>query len=47
VILNTAALLHTAGKAGTLSDAAGEAREALLSGNAGKVLDRYIEATRG
>jgi anthranilate phosphoribosyltransferase len=47
VILNTAALLHTAGKAGTLSDAAGEAREALLSGSAGKVLDRYIEATRG
>ncbi|HEY7006343.1 MAG TPA: anthranilate phosphoribosyltransferase [Sphingomicrobium sp.] len=47
VILNSAALLHTAGKAPTLKDAADEAREALLSGRAGRVLDRYIEASRG
>src|SRR4051794_21617336 len=47
VVLNTAALLHTAGSAATLKDAAGEARDALLSGKAGQVLDRYIEASRG
>ena len=47
VILNTAALLHTAGKAASLIDAADEAREALLSGRAGRVLDLYIEASRG
>ena len=46
VILNSAALIHTAGKAATLEEAADEAREALLSGNAGRVLDRYIEASR-
>lgn len=46
VILNVAALLQTAGKAATLRDAAGAAREALLSGAAGKVLDRYVEASR-
>lgn len=46
-ILNAAALLLTAGKAATLNDAAGEAREALLSGRAAKVLDIYIEASRG
>ncbi len=45
VILNAAALLQTAGKAATLKDGAGEAREALLSGAAGKVLNRYIEAS--
>jgi anthranilate phosphoribosyltransferase len=42
-ILNAAALLHTAGKAVTLKDAAGLAREALLSGKAAKVLDCYID----
>ena len=47
VTLNTAALLYTAGKAATLKDAADQAREALLSGRAGRVLDRYIEASRG
>jgi anthranilate phosphoribosyltransferase len=45
VILNAAALLQTAGKAATLKDAAGEAREALLSGAGGKVLKCYIEAS--
>ena len=47
VILNAAALLHTAGKAATLRDAAGEAREALRSGKAEQVLDAYIEASNG
>ncbi|HVL79469.1 MAG TPA: anthranilate phosphoribosyltransferase [Sphingomicrobium sp.] len=47
VILNAAALLLTAGKADSLSDGAGQAREALLSGRAGAVLDRYIEASNG
>ena len=47
VILNTAALLHTAGKAATLRDAADEAREVLLSGLGGRVLDRFIEASNG
>ena len=47
VILNTAALLHTAGKAATLKEAADYAREVLLSGLAGRVLDRFIEASRG
>ena len=46
-ILNAAALLQTAGKAGTLKDAAGQAREVLLTGRASKVLDSYIEASRG
>jgi anthranilate phosphoribosyltransferase len=47
VVLNTAALLQTAGKAATLKDGAGLARDALLSGKAGKVLDAYVEASRG
>ena len=47
VILNTAALLHTAGKAASLRDAADEAREVLLSGLGGRVLDRFIEASNG
>jgi anthranilate phosphoribosyltransferase len=47
VILNAAALLHTAGKAATLKDAAGQTREVLLTGRASKVLDSYIEASRG
>jgi anthranilate phosphoribosyltransferase len=46
-ILNAAALLHTAGKAATLKDAADVARDVLLSGKAARVLDNYIEASRG
>jgi anthranilate phosphoribosyltransferase len=46
-ILNTAALLHTAGKAQTLKDAADHARDTLLSGRGAEVLDSYIEASRG
>ena len=46
-ILNTAALLLTAGHASDLRDGADQAREALLSGRAGAVLDAYVEATRG
>ena len=46
-VLNTAALLLTAGKASSLRDGAEFAREALLSGRAGAVLDAYIEASRG
>jgi anthranilate phosphoribosyltransferase len=45
VILNTAALLLTAGKASDLIDGAGQAREALLSGKAGVLLDRFVEAS--
>jgi anthranilate phosphoribosyltransferase len=46
-ILNTAALLLTAGLVTSLLNGADVAREALLSGRAGSVLDAYIEATRG
>ena len=45
VILNTAALLLTAGKAATLQEAADIARDALLSGKSGRLLDLYIEAS--
>ena len=45
VILNTAALLMTAGKAANLRDGAALARDALLGGKAGTVLDRFIEAS--
>ncbi|MDP1911582.1 MAG: anthranilate phosphoribosyltransferase [Hyphomicrobium sp.] len=47
VILNSAALLLTAGKAADLTDGAGQAREALLSGKAGAVLDKFVEASNG
>ncbi len=47
VILNSAALLMTAGKANDLVDGAGQAREALLSGKAGVVLDRFVEMSNG
>ncbi len=47
VMLNSAALLLTAGKAATLKDAAAQARDALLSGAAGKVLTAYVEASNG
>src|SRR5438270_3937569 len=43
-VLNAAALLHTAGQAASLIDAATLARDVLLSGRAARVLDRYIEA---
>ena len=46
VVLNTAALLLTAGKAGNLGEAAELARDGLVSGRAGKVLDAYVEASR-
>ena len=46
-ILNAAALLMTAGIADELKDGADIARDALLSGRAGAVLDAYVEASRG
>jgi anthranilate phosphoribosyltransferase len=47
VILNTAALLVTAGKAETLREGAEQARDALEQGRAGEALERYVEASRG
>lgn len=47
VILNTAALLMTAGISENLRDGAELARTALASGAAGGVLDAYIEASHG
>jgi anthranilate phosphoribosyltransferase len=47
VILNTAALLMTAGKAGDLHEGAVLAREALESGRAANALERFVEASRG
>ncbi|HET7815962.1 MAG TPA: anthranilate phosphoribosyltransferase [Sphingomicrobium sp.] len=47
VILNAAALLLTAGKVGDLREGAGVARDALLSGRAGAVLDAFVEASNG
>jgi anthranilate phosphoribosyltransferase len=47
VILNTAALLMTAGKADTLRGGAVLAREALESGRAANALQRFVEASRG
>jgi anthranilate phosphoribosyltransferase len=46
VILNTAALLNTAGLAATLREGAALARDALASGGAAKVLAEFIEASR-
>jgi len=46
VILNTAALLHTAGLAATLKEGAALARDALASGGAAKVLAQYVGASR-
>lgn len=45
--LNAAALLFTAGKAASLRQAAGMARDALLSRRAEAVLNSYIEGSRG
>lgn len=47
VILNTAALLLTAGKASSLREAAEQARDALEQGRAGETLERYVEASHG
>lgn len=46
-ILNAAALLHTAGKAATVKEGAELARDVLLSGLGARLLDRFIEASRG
>jgi anthranilate phosphoribosyltransferase len=46
-ILNAAAMLVTAGQSSSLREGADRARDALLSGRAGKVLGSYIEASRG
>ena len=45
VILNTAALLMTAGKAESLRDGADQAGKALVTGRAGEVLEQYVEAS--
>jgi anthranilate phosphoribosyltransferase len=47
VILNTAALLMTAGTAANLREGADAARDALKAGRAGKLLERFVEASRG
>jgi anthranilate phosphoribosyltransferase len=47
VVLNTAALLFAAGKAGSLREGAELAREAIASGRAGQALDKFVEASRG
>lgn len=46
VILNTAALLHTAGLASSLVEGAMLARDALASGGAARVLADFVEASR-
>jgi len=45
--LNAAALLMTAGKVSSLREGFGHARDALLSGEAGRVLSAYVEASHG
>jgi anthranilate phosphoribosyltransferase len=45
--LNVGALLMTAGKASSLREGFGQARETLLSGEAGRVLNTYVEASHG
>ena len=47
VLLNTAALLLTAGKAATLVEGATLARGVLASGGAIRILEQYVEASRG
>ncbi|MEO7278140.1 MAG: anthranilate phosphoribosyltransferase [Sphingomicrobium sp.] len=47
VILNSAALLLTAGSCASLTQGAALARDALRSGSAGVVLDRFVEASNG
>ena len=45
--LNAGALLLTAGKAKSLREGTAQARDALLSGEGGKVLSAYVEASHG
>ena len=45
--LNAGALLMTAGKASSLREGFRQARDALLSGEAGRVLNIYVEASHG
>ena len=45
--LNAGALLMTAGKAESLREGTALARDALLSGEAGRVLNAYVEASHG
>ncbi len=45
--LNAGALLMTAGKASSLREGFAQAREALLSGESGRVLNAYAEASHG
>lgn len=47
LILNTGALLMVAGVAQDLKDGAEQARDALLSGQAGRILQAYVEASNG
>ncbi len=47
VALNAGALLMTAGKATTLKEGVSLAAETLASGAAGRVLDRFVEASNG
>lgn len=47
VILNTAALLHTAGLVSSLFEGAALARDAISSGGAAVVLDAFVETSRG
>ena len=47
VALNAGALLLTAGKGDTLRQGTAAAIDAIRSGRAGEVLDRFIEASRG
>jgi anthranilate phosphoribosyltransferase len=47
VALNAGALLMTAGKAGDLKEATRLAMDAVRSGRARQVLDRFVEASRG
>ena len=47
VALNAGALLLTAGKAESLREGTDQARDALLSGEAGRVLHAFVEASHG
>ncbi|MEO7634801.1 MAG: anthranilate phosphoribosyltransferase [Sphingomicrobium sp.] len=47
VALNSGALLMTAGKAASLKDGVGQAADVLASGAAGRLLDRFVEASYG
>ena len=47
VAINAAALLMTAGKAASLREGFGQARDALQSGEAGKLLSAFAEASHG